>query len=614
MKSLTEVINRMLSRAGLHISRDSSFEGLRSTLRRAEAEADALRTALERELKKNEHERLLRASKQRWADDEPDAGLTWGVLMSGDEFVRFVLRHVRMTDRPTIIEIGPGYGRILRELLRYDVPFRRYIGLEISAARVNRLSRQFPDPRIEFREADILGGVELNASADVTISSAVFEHLYPDFSRAIETISGFTRPGGAAIIDFVRDENDPDKSASWFEKETTYIRAYSEYELKSLFEKSGFTVKQLDRISFGPDVNNREITRTVVFATKGEPAGRPIESISDPIQIASDMKPFDVFVHRSPAPSHDRALDPPVKPRFRSSFGGLWTDLDSAEAVLAGKVAVGDIFPVEAQLVIDWIRNGFVVLPGAVSVDAVDAALVDFERAYDDALGCKMSFWSDNGFHIEEASRAHVRKADAKLLDLHDVSEAVQRIIFAEPVSRFLHILFQRPALAFQSLGFYYGSQQHLHQDCAFVRVSSPLEFVASWIALEDIQPGSGELEYYPGSHLLPPHMFADKHIWVDYDDPELKNFHEKLHNLAKQSGLSMQRFLAKKGDVFIWAPGLMHGGSPVSNSNLTRKSLVTHYCPADQQPMFAYKGGLRKRKSLLGHYVIANPWELRNG
>src|SRR5579859_2673048 len=37
------------------------------------------------------------------------------------------------------------------------------------------------------------------------------------------------------------------------------------------------------------------------------------------------------------------------------------------------------------------------------------------------------------------------------------------------------------PALAFQSLGFYYGSQQPLHQDSAFVRVNSPLEFVASW-------------------------------------------------------------------------------------------------------------------------------------
>ena len=27
------------------------------------------------------------------------------------------------------------------------------------------------------------------------------------------------------------------------------------------------------------------------------------------------------------------------------------------------------------------------------------------------------------------------------------------------------------------------------------------MELIASWIALEDVQPGSGELMYVPGSH-----------------------------------------------------------------------------------------------------------------
>ncbi len=364
MKSLTEVVNRILGHAGLHLSRDSSFKGLRSALGRAEIEVEALRSALERELKKSEHERLLRLSKERWSADEPDPGLTWGVPMPGDEFVRFVLRHVRMTDASTIVEIGPGYGRILSAFLNHGVPFRRYIGLEISGARVNRLSKQFQDRRIEFREADILTGVELNATADLTVSSAVFEHLYPDFSRAIEAISGFTRAAGATVIDFVRDESDLSKSASWFENETTYIRVYSENELKNLFEKSGFTVDQFDRISFGLDINNREITRTIVFARKGDPAGISIESLPDSVSLPSEVKPFDSFVHRSPAPAHDRAIDPPVKPRFRTSFGGLWTDLDSAEAVLAGKVAIGEILPAEAQLVSEWIRNGFAISAG----------------------------------------------------------------------------------------------------------------------------------------------------------------------------------------------------------------------------------------------------------
>ena len=612
MKSITTVVNQILRRAGLHVSRDSSFQGLRFALERAEADVGTLRAALELELKKNEHERLLRVSKERWSADEPDAGLTWGVPMSGENFAEFVLQHVTLTDNSIVVEIGPGYGRILNALLSHRVRFRRYIGLEISPARVNRLSKQFQDPRIEFHQADILAGVELNASADLTISSAVFEHLYPDFSRAIETISGFTRPGGAAVIDFVRDENYLDKSSAWFENETTYIRTYSRNELRDLFEKSGLSINELQGISFGPDIDKREITRTVVVATKLPSASPPVVSPQNPIQAVSDIRQFDFFVHKNPAPSHDRAPDPPVLRQFRSAFGGLWTDLDNAEAIVAGKVAIGDILPAEARLVVDWIRNGFVILHNAVSIAAIDAALLDFEAAYDGRLGCKMSFSDSEGFHLEEASRAHVRKAHAKLLDLHNVSQTVQRIIFVDAVSRFLQVLFNRPAVAFQSLGFYYGSQQHSHHDYAFVRVSSPLEFVASWIALEDIYPGSGELEYYPGSHLLPPYMFADKRIWVEHEDPELweGTFSKNLHQRAREAGLSMQRFIAKKGDILMWSAGLIHGGSPLMDAILTRKSLVTHYCPADQQPMFAYKGGRPKRKSICGHYVMADIWE----
>ena len=166
------------------------------------------------------------------------------------------------------------------------------------------------------------------------------------------------------------------------------------------------------------------------------------------------------------------------------------------------------------------------------------------------------------------------------------------------------------PALAFQSLGFYYGSQQPLHQDSAFVRVNSPLEFVASWIALEDISAGSGELEYYPRSHALPHYLFGGRHLWPESDGPEVHQFSDGLHAQATRAGLSMQRFLANKGDVLIWAAGLMHGGSPVDLPNRTRKSLVTHYCPADLQPMYGYKGGRPKRKSASGHYVMAERWE----
>jgi ectoine hydroxylase-related dioxygenase (phytanoyl-CoA dioxygenase family)/SAM-dependent methyltransferase len=579
-------------------ARQGELQQLQTQLQETTRELDEVKTLREEEM-------LLQLSKQRWRGDEPSAGLTWGVPMAGDAFIRFLLDHVSLSQSATVVEIGPGYGRILDAFLKANIPFRRYIGLEISHARVERLRQQFQDPRIEFREADVLAEFELNAVADLTFSSAVFEHLYPDFSAALNTISRFTRQGGAAVIDFIRDDAHTDHKAAWFENET-YMRIYSLQELRELFQSSGLTATDLGRISFGADATGREIGRTAVFSIKGGPQVSAEKAFSSASVSSSTLPSFDEVANRTPEPCNDRSLEPPAVPAFRNAYGGLWTDLSCAEAVLAGKTAIGTLSAAESRLLAAWRRDGFVILPKAVPEAAIDAALDDFERAYDGKLGRKISYWDDKGVHIVEATRTHLRKLDSKLLDLHDVSAATEAVIFADPINRFLNILFERPALAFQSLGFYYGSLQELHQDSAFVRVNSPMEFVASWIALEDIKPGSGELVYYPGSHALP-HLFGGSHVWLEYDDPQILKFAESLHNSAKEAGLTLQRFIPRKGDVLIWAAGLMHGGGPVTDPNLTRKSLVTHYCPADLQPMFAYKGTIRKRRAVSGNYVMAD-------
>src|SRR5215471_9967458 len=205
---VSKTVNGFLGQLGLHVSRTSSFEGLRSELARTNAALETIRGA-------KEYDSLLGLSQRRWRGDEPDAGLTWGVPMVGDEFVQFLLNHVTLRSNSTIVEIGPGYGRILDALLKEAVPFRRYIGIDISAARVDRLCEKFRDPRIEFREGDILSKFELNAVADLTVSSAVFEHLYPDFGAALDTISQFTKPGGATIVDFIRTDEKVETTAAF---------------------------------------------------------------------------------------------------------------------------------------------------------------------------------------------------------------------------------------------------------------------------------------------------------------------------------------------------------------------------------------------------------------
>ena len=50
-------------------------------------------------------------SQQRWRGDEPDAGLTFGALMTGDTLWDLYICHHTFCESDRILEIGPGYGR-----------------------------------------------------------------------------------------------------------------------------------------------------------------------------------------------------------------------------------------------------------------------------------------------------------------------------------------------------------------------------------------------------------------------------------------------------------------------------------------------------------------------
>jgi ectoine hydroxylase-related dioxygenase (phytanoyl-CoA dioxygenase family) len=125
-----------------------------------------------------------------------------------------------------------------------------------------------------------------------------------------------------------------------------------------------------------------------------------------------------------------------------------------------------------------------------------------------------------------------------------------------------------------------------MHQDSTYVRVSSPLELAASWIAPEDIQPGSGELEYYVGTHRLEPYLFEGTKKWMPPNSPEHDRYLVSLHEQSQALGLERQTFLPMKGDALIWSADLAHDGSEVATP-VSRKSFVTHYCPLSCEPIY---------------------------
>lgn len=296
----------------------------------------------------------------------------------------------------------------------------------------------------------------------------------------------------------------------------------------------------------------------------------------------------------------------------RSRFGGLWVDLGNAFDILNGKLELGVVTAEQHAALAAIIRDGYAILPGAVPEPILSAARDALERAY---RGEDPGQW----FNWEGLSGGATTwtpkclELPAKAVEIHARSEAIRDAIFAPAVSEFLAALFERPALATQTLGFWRGSAQDVHQDSAYVGHTSPMQFVASWIALEDVTPGAGELCYYPGSQTFPDFLYGGEHKTV-FDaarsgrpPAELgadQTRHEgSFPHLAAERGLTLETFRAKAGDVLIWAADLAHGGRPIS-SEATRKSVVTHYCPREIAPTyFEQMTGRELRRHRSGHY-----------
>jgi len=295
---------------------------------------------------------------------------------------------------------------------------------------------------------------------------------------------------------------------------------------------------------------------------------------------------------------------------FHSRFGGLWTDRLEAAELLAARRARGELAPAEAEALAAWMRDGFWIQPGAVARDEVERLrreIAALWAARDPSVRVEL-----DGRYV--ALTPEVPETHAKLVDLHARSRTALELALAEPVRRFLAQVFARPPLLFQSLAFERGSEQPIHQDTAYVVVAPPMAMVAAWIALEDIEEGSGELAYYPGSHRLPEHLFHGARNWNRERDGLAAQaaYHAGLLEACAAAGLERRLFRPRQGDVLFWSADLAHGGAPIRDPRLTRRSLVCHYCPDDARPYyFAYRPDRRRSLSFAdaryasSHYAL---------
>ena len=193
-------------------------------------------------------------SKERWRSSHPDGRLTWGKEISGDAFIRKAAAHGAFAGSGRIMEIGPGYGRLVQAALEQDVPITRWVGVDLSEETVNAFNERF-----EGRPAEaVLGDAEsirLEERFDAMLSSLTLKHIFPTFERALSNVADHLAPGGVVVFDLIEGERE------FFERHdgVTYIRQYSREEAGELVGKAGLELVALETVDHDDDPQHRRL-------------------------------------------------------------------------------------------------------------------------------------------------------------------------------------------------------------------------------------------------------------------------------------------------------------------------------------------------------------------
>jgi SAM-dependent methyltransferase len=233
---------------------------------RAPRRLDALEARLS-QLETRWHEsgdEVWERSRARWRAAKPDAALTWSKTISGHPFVSKVAEYGALGPTRTVVEVGPGYGRLLQALIERGESFREYRGIDLSAENVAYLKQQFAQGNVAFSDGDI-ETVDLGPSVETVISSLTFKHLFPSFERALQNIAQQLLPGGMVIFDLIEG------SRRHFEDDgVTYIRSYSRDEVRSILTSAGLELTAFDEVYHLPGR-----ARLLVVARRGDDAVKP---------------------------------------------------------------------------------------------------------------------------------------------------------------------------------------------------------------------------------------------------------------------------------------------------------------------------------------------------
>ena len=230
-------------------------------------------------------------------------------------------------------------------------------------------------------------------------------------------------------------------------------------------------------------------------------------------------------------------------------------------------------------------ESGYLILKGFLKPALIDAYLKSVDRLWEERKRAEnplvIDFWegplSGKRMYFRDAPDGY-RKYIHKLNDVHLESERCRALCLEANLASVLGELIGGTPLAIGTLTFEKGSEQENHFDTYYMPAPCAGEMAVSSIFLENIGPQQGPVRVFPGSHKIPPFRFSDGNVFVGKKIDEMPQAKAYIREELEKRGMEEKLVTGETGDVLIWHGQLYHGGSPINDHSLTRKSLVTHY------------------------------------
>ncbi|MBI1267711.1 MAG: phytanoyl-CoA dioxygenase [Cryomorphaceae bacterium] len=237
-----------------------------------------------------------------------------------------------------------------------------------------------------------------------------------------------------------------------------------------------------------------------------------------------------------------------------------WSDRATS---IQGKPGWENLKPqIQNSLSETWVDSGFAILKGYFDSTFIDAVNMEVEQ-------------------LMESKEIDFNYSGRKIMFAYRKGQRLGEIAFDKGICDALDYLMGKQMKPFQSINFEMSSEQRAHSDSIHMTTFPAGYMAAAWVALEDIGPDQGPLQYYPSSHKLDYILndtFDHGGSSVLLGENAYLHYEEHIQKLIRDKALQPVTLHVKKGDVFLWHGNLLHGAIKMNDRSLTRKSMVVHY------------------------------------